>query len=205
MARAVAHGISRGAIAKARGQTFRSGFWSGFASSAFSPGSSMGGKGAGGFTLRTSIASVVGGTASKLGGGKFSNGAVSGAFVHMFNAEGLKTLKKFIEGISHPASEVAISSGAQKSLKMTTINPRGANIMGDMVGGALAGAAGGFVALGPVGAFIGGVFGTGAGFITGSALEYSGFNATQESATNSVLNHDYVDSFEDIMHGLTRY
>jgi len=30
---------------------------------------------------------VVGGTASKLGGGKFSNGAVSGAFVHMFNAE----------------------------------------------------------------------------------------------------------------------
>jgi len=32
---------------------------------------------------------VVGGTASKLGGGKFSNGAVSGAFVHMFNAEGM--------------------------------------------------------------------------------------------------------------------
>ena len=32
---------------------------------------------------------VGGGTASKLGGGKFSNGAVSGAFVHMFNAEGL--------------------------------------------------------------------------------------------------------------------
>ncbi len=30
---------------------------------------------------------IVGGTASKLGGGKFSNGAVSGAFVHMFNAE----------------------------------------------------------------------------------------------------------------------
>jgi len=30
---------------------------------------------------------VVGGTASKLSGGKFANGAVSGAFVHMFNAE----------------------------------------------------------------------------------------------------------------------
>jgi len=47
----------------------------------------LGGKNTGGFTLRTSIASIVGGTASKLGGGKFSNGAVSGAFVHMFNAE----------------------------------------------------------------------------------------------------------------------
>jgi len=32
---------------------------------------------------------IVGGTASSIGGGKFSNGAVSGAFVHMFNAEGV--------------------------------------------------------------------------------------------------------------------
>ena len=35
---------------------------------------------------------VVGGTASALGGGKFANGAMSGAFVHLFNAE----LKKFV-------------------------------------------------------------------------------------------------------------
>ncbi len=53
----------------------------------FSPGTTMGGDGAGGFGLRTSIAAVVGGTASEIGGGKFSNGAVTGAFVHMFNAE----------------------------------------------------------------------------------------------------------------------
>ncbi len=33
------------------------------------------------------MAGVVGGTASELGGGKFANGAVTGAFVHMFNAE----------------------------------------------------------------------------------------------------------------------
>jgi hypothetical protein len=32
-----------------------------------------------------SMAAIVGGTASKLGGGKFANGAVSGAFVHMYN------------------------------------------------------------------------------------------------------------------------
>lgn len=31
------------------------------------------------------MAAIVGGTASKLGGGKFANGAVSGAFVHMYN------------------------------------------------------------------------------------------------------------------------
>jgi hypothetical protein len=31
------------------------------------------------------LAAIVGGTASKLGGGKFANGAVSGAFVHIYN------------------------------------------------------------------------------------------------------------------------
>ena len=37
--------------------------------------------------MRTTVMAIVGGTASALGGGKFSNGAVSGAFVHMFNVE----------------------------------------------------------------------------------------------------------------------
>jgi hypothetical protein len=37
---------------------------------------------------QVSMAAIVGGTASKLGGGKFANGAVSGAFVHMYNAAG---------------------------------------------------------------------------------------------------------------------
>ena len=45
-------------------------------------------KGAGGFTLRTTIAGVVGGTASEIGGGKFANGAVTGAFVMMYNEMG---------------------------------------------------------------------------------------------------------------------
>lgn len=85
--RAGAHGLSRGIISVARGGTFKSGFASGFTSSFLSPGNTLGGNNGGGFTLRTSIASIVGGTASKLGGGKFSNGAVSGAFIHMFNAE----------------------------------------------------------------------------------------------------------------------
>ena len=93
LVRATAHGLSRGIISMAQGGTFKAGFASGFSSSFFSPGTTMGGDGAGGFGLRTSIAAVVGGTASKIGGGKFSNGAVSGAFVHMFNAE--RVMSKF--------------------------------------------------------------------------------------------------------------
>ncbi|MFT7880574.1 MAG: hypothetical protein ABXS91_09310 [Sulfurimonas sp.] len=54
----------------------------------------MGGDGAGGFGLRTTIAAITGGTASALGGGKFANGAISGAFVHMFNAEAKAFLMK---------------------------------------------------------------------------------------------------------------
>jgi len=81
------HGLSRALISKAQGGTFRAGFYSGFAASAFNPGTTIGGDGAGGFGLRTTMAGIVGGTASELGGGKFANGAVSGAFVHMFNAE----------------------------------------------------------------------------------------------------------------------
>ncbi|CAA6816982.1 MAG: Unknown protein [uncultured Sulfurovum sp.] len=85
--KAASHGLSRGVISMLQGGTFKSGFASGFSASFFSPGTTMGGDGVGGFTLRTTIASIAGGTASELGGGKFSNGAVSGAFVHMFNAE----------------------------------------------------------------------------------------------------------------------
>jgi len=56
--------------------------------SGLSSGFDVGAKGYGGFTNRTVTIAIIGGTASALGGGKFSNGAVSGAFGHMFNAEG---------------------------------------------------------------------------------------------------------------------
>ena len=96
------HGIARAAISKAQGGRWSSGFWSGFASDLFSPGTKLGGDGAGGFTLRTSIAAVVGGTVSQNTGGKFANGAVSGAFTHMFNAEGAsieRGFKKAYDGL----------------------------------------------------------------------------------------------------------
>jgi len=81
--KAAAHGVSRALIAKAQGQKMSSAFWSGFASSAFS----VGNRGYGNITGRTLIMATVGGTVSQLTGGKFANGAVTGAFVHLFNTE----------------------------------------------------------------------------------------------------------------------
>jgi len=81
--KAAAHGLARGAIQSAQGGSFKAGFMSGLSS-----GFDVGTKGYGGFVGRTVAMGVVGGTASALGGGKFSNGAMSGAFTHMFNAEG---------------------------------------------------------------------------------------------------------------------
>lgn len=73
--RAILHGLSRAAISRAQGGKWNAGFWSGFAGSALAP-----------FAGRnTAAAAIVGGTASVVGGGKFANGAVSAAFVHMYN------------------------------------------------------------------------------------------------------------------------
>jgi len=79
--RALLHGLSRAAITRAQGGKFSAGFWSGFAGSALSGISAQ----ANTFSGKLIIQSVVGGTASELGGGKFANGAVSAAFVMMFN------------------------------------------------------------------------------------------------------------------------
>jgi hypothetical protein len=48
---------------------------------------------------RTAIASIAGGTASALGGGKFTNGAVTGAMTHLLNAEGQNNKKAFLVGV----------------------------------------------------------------------------------------------------------
>jgi len=53
----------------------------------------VGDKGYGGIIPRTLIASAVGGTSSLVAGGKFANGAVTGAFVHLFNTEAGKVKK----------------------------------------------------------------------------------------------------------------
>jgi len=66
-------------------------FLSGFIASGFS----VGNRGYGNAMSRTMIMAVVGGTAAVVGGGKFANGALTAAFVHMFNAEGLTIRQTF--------------------------------------------------------------------------------------------------------------
>jgi hypothetical protein len=47
----------------------------------------------GNIMVRTTVAAVVGGTASELGGGKFANGAMTAAVQHLFNGEGAQGRK----------------------------------------------------------------------------------------------------------------
>jgi len=101
--RALAHGLTRAGIAKAQGGKWSAGFWSGFAGSALG-GLSNYAKSFGG---KMAISAIVGGTASRLGGGKFANGAVSAAFVHMYNAMSHPTYpskENFIEGFTKDVS-----------------------------------------------------------------------------------------------------
>ncbi|UFH58581.1 RHS repeat-associated core domain-containing protein [Sulfurovum mangrovi] len=85
--RALAHGLSRAAISAVRGGKAMGGFLSGFA------GSLLGGfvkgldyaKTTAGTIMKVTMTAIAGGTASVLGGGKFANGAMSAAFVFMFN------------------------------------------------------------------------------------------------------------------------
>jgi len=98
-ASAALHGVSQGAFAEATGGDFRSSFVGGFAGhyvsgsmQATNDGSWMdinGNPNPGAIAGRTAVAAVAGGTASYLGGGKFKNGAVTAAFVHMYNAEAI--------------------------------------------------------------------------------------------------------------------
>ncbi len=91
--RASLHGITRAAISKAQGSTWSGGFWSGFATSLLSPLASS----ASSFESKVAMSAIVGGTAAELGGGKFANGAVTGAFIMMYNEMGHVTKKRISE------------------------------------------------------------------------------------------------------------
>jgi hypothetical protein len=82
--RATAHGAFNGSMRMAQGGKFEHGFLSGFVSSL--GGSVMQSYGTSMSTMdKIVLSSVIGGTAEALGGGKFSNGAVTGAFVEAYN------------------------------------------------------------------------------------------------------------------------
>jgi RHS repeat-associated protein len=80
--KAVMHGVSRAAMAKVQGNKTSSAFWSGFVSSAFAAPKGMGRE------MGTAVTALASGTTSAISGGKFANGAVTGAFVHLFNSWG---------------------------------------------------------------------------------------------------------------------
>jgi RHS repeat-associated protein len=89
------HGIAGGLInaadAKLQNGSFRDGFIAGFASEAASVGINMvPGKGFESVATRVVLSGAIGGTAAELGGGKFVNGAITAAFLRLYNEEMLQ-------------------------------------------------------------------------------------------------------------------
>jgi len=68
-------------MSRARGGRWNSGFWAGFAGTMLSPMTAM----AQGYYAKVASSVFVAGTISQITGGKFANGAWSGAFRFMFN------------------------------------------------------------------------------------------------------------------------
>lgn len=93
VARTLAHGLAGGTLSVLRGGKFGHGFLS----AAFAKFTTLKLTAAGIYNManrsfiaimgRTTVAAIVGGTASVIGGGKFANGARSAAFAHLFNQE----------------------------------------------------------------------------------------------------------------------
>ena len=79
--RALAHATFNGTMRMAQGGKFEHGFLSGFVSSLL--GSTINNNMSIG--VKVAMSAAIGGTAEALGGGKFANGAVTGAYVMMFN------------------------------------------------------------------------------------------------------------------------
>jgi RHS repeat-associated protein len=90
--KALGHGLVGGVISGAASAlqegSFRDGFLGAFVSQAFSglvglvPGSDFGD-----VATRVMLSAIIGGTAAELGGGKFANGAISAAFLRLYNDE----------------------------------------------------------------------------------------------------------------------
>ena len=84
IAKSVLHGLSRAAISKLQFGSGKGSFLSGMASSLFGGFVADAFKGAH-TIVKTAMVAIAGGTASRLGGGKFANGAMGAAFVMLFN------------------------------------------------------------------------------------------------------------------------
>ncbi len=96
LAHIASHGLVGGVLAELQGGEFKHGFVSAAIVKAFTPGlSSMKGWEVGGKYMDQAImAGVLGGTVSKITGGKFANGAFSAAMGNLFNAQESDSDKK---------------------------------------------------------------------------------------------------------------
>jgi len=106
------HGVLGGAANEALGGKFQDGFLSAAASTAAGDLGFLGDPsdtGMAAVASRTAKASVVGGTASVLGGGKFANGAYTAAFQHLLNAESKNVLNAIKLQYAEDFLEVATS------------------------------------------------------------------------------------------------
>ncbi|WP_185155654.1 SpvB/TcaC N-terminal domain-containing protein [Rudanella paleaurantiibacter] len=86
----VGHATVQGTMAEVQGGNFWEGAAVGAVSSAggtLIKAAGPDGSSFGAISVRTGMAAVLGGTTSMIGGGKFANGAISGAFVHLYNDE----------------------------------------------------------------------------------------------------------------------
>ncbi len=113
-AKVVAHGVVGGTFSELGGGDFLSGFLSAGVTQAFASkiGNILPKGGETGIAVRVSAAGVLGGVTSVLGGGKFANGAITGAFSRLFNDEitGIEVGKKNVANEIPESTKLAIES-----------------------------------------------------------------------------------------------
>ncbi|HZP59888.1 MAG TPA: hypothetical protein VFB27_06145, partial [Opitutaceae bacterium] len=142
--RIVAHGVADGLMSEAQGGQFRSGFYAGAFSSAagslglnktFTTNKDLN------YVAHVAAYAAVGGTASVLGGGKFANGATTGAFTYMFNdaAEQLKKINSMKLSIQDPVIKRGLPAGTKDNVDAITAPELHTDILGDTVTATLTG------------------------------------------------------------------
>jgi RHS repeat-associated protein len=170
-AKALGHAVSRAAIAAARGQGQQSAFISGFISSGFAAPKSWG------FAGGTAATAMVSGTVSSATGGKFANGAMTGAFIHMYNGWG--SVAGF--GAKQGSKEVLNMDDSGKRIAISGI---GGMVAGGVKGAIYGSAVPGFGTV--AGGVSGAISGLGVGLSVGTGLEISGWGQAIEETTQTI-------------------
>lgn len=106
--RMAGHAVTQGAMAKYQGGRFSDGFWSGAVSAGAEPFTNSSSK-----TMKVFSSAAVGGTTSTITGGKFANGAISGAYTSMFKSVG----EELIEDMNRTSRREALEREFNERLK----------------------------------------------------------------------------------------